>query len=126
MKQFVRSSMKRYSFYFAWLIATAGCLISLYYSEIKGIEPCKLCWLQRVFLFPLPLVLFPLIFNGKKEFIPYVLPLPILGLFFAAYQTLSKPPCCYISPIPPSLGVAGFSLITIFLFLSYLQNKIKI
>jgi disulfide bond formation protein DsbB len=125
MKQSVRSLMKRYSFYFAWLVATVGCLISLYYSEIKGVEPCKLCWLQRVFLFPLPLILFPLIFHQKKEFIPYVLSLPILGLFFASYQTFSKPPCCYISPLPPSLGVAGFSLIIIFLLWAYLQNAKK-
>jgi disulfide bond formation protein DsbB len=111
--------MKRYSFYLAWLIATFGTLLSLYYSEIKGAEPCKLCWLQRIFLFPLPILLFPLIFKGKKEFIPYVLPLPIIGLAVAIFQTAITPPCCYISPLPPALGIVGFLLIIIFLAISY-------
>ncbi|CEG23526.1 Disulfide bond formation protein C [Planococcus massiliensis] len=36
------------------LIATAG---SLYFSEIRGYTPCTLCWIQRIFMYPLVLVI---------------------------------------------------------------------
>jgi len=36
------------------LAATAG---SLYYSDIRGFEPCKFCWFQRIFMYPLVILL---------------------------------------------------------------------
>lgn len=36
------------------LIATAG---SLYFSEVRGYIPCTLCWVQRIFMYPLVLVI---------------------------------------------------------------------
>ncbi|WP_033541844.1 disulfide oxidoreductase [Planococcus sp. CAU13] len=35
------------------LIATAG---SLYFSEIRGYIPCELCWIQRIFMYPLVII----------------------------------------------------------------------
>ena len=32
------------------LIATLG---SLYFSDIRGLPPCTLCWVQRIFMYPL-------------------------------------------------------------------------
>lgn len=43
--------------YFAWfvsLVATSG---SLYFSEIRGFIPCDLCWFQRIFMYPLVVIL---------------------------------------------------------------------
>ena len=36
------------------LVATLG---SLYFSEIQLYEPCKFCWFQRIFMYPLVLIL---------------------------------------------------------------------
>lgn len=117
--------MKRYSFYIAWLIAAIASLISLYYSEILNIDPCKLCWYQRAFLFPLPLILFPLIFNQKKDLIPYILPLPLIGLIIALYQTLTSPSCCYTDPIHPIFGLLTFLAITVFLIYTLTPQQRK-
>jgi disulfide bond formation protein DsbB len=35
--------------FIAALLATAGSLI---YSDLIGYEPCKLCWFQRIFIYP--------------------------------------------------------------------------
>lgn len=35
------------------LIATLG---SLYFSEVRGFEPCKLCWYQRILMYPIVLI----------------------------------------------------------------------
>ncbi|PIQ91877.1 MAG: disulfide bond formation protein B [Parcubacteria group bacterium CG11_big_fil_rev_8_21_14_0_20_39_22] len=63
------------------LIATLG---SLTYSEIIGYEPCKLCWLQRIFMYPLAIIF--AIALIKREFariIPYALTLSIPGILIA-------------------------------------------
>jgi disulfide bond formation protein DsbB len=36
------------------LLATAG---SLYFSDVAGFEPCRLCWYQRIAMYPLVLLL---------------------------------------------------------------------
>ncbi|MBM3193199.1 MAG: disulfide bond formation protein B [Chlamydiae bacterium] len=122
LNQFQRQFMKRYSLYIAWLIAATATLISLFYSEIKMIDPCKLCWYQRVFLFPIPLLLFPLIWTQKNDFILYILSLPILGFFTALYQVFIKPPCCRVDPINPAFGLLTFFLITVFLLLKFFYS----
>lgn len=44
------------------IIATLG---SLYYSEVAQFTPCKLCWWQRIFIFPQILVI--LVAKAKKQ-----------------------------------------------------------
>lgn len=36
--------------WFTSLVATLG---SLYFSEIRGYEPCELCWYQRILMYPI-------------------------------------------------------------------------
>ena len=117
-----RQLMKRYSFYAAWLIAALASSISLYYSEILAIDPCKLCWFQRVFLLPLPIILFPLIFNQKRDLIPYILPLPLIGFLTALYQMIIRPSCCFSDPIHPIFGLLTFLSISALLIYS-INNK---
>src|SRR5690606_33844852 len=35
------------------LVATLG---SLYFSEVRGFEPCTLCWYQRILMYPIVLI----------------------------------------------------------------------
>lgn len=41
----------------AWIVALSSSLIILFVGEVLGQEPCLLCWYQRVFMFPLPIIL---------------------------------------------------------------------
>lgn len=41
----------------AWMIALGSSLAVLYIGEVLGQSPCNLCWFQRVFMFPLAVVL---------------------------------------------------------------------
>jgi disulfide bond formation protein DsbB len=43
--------------FFALVIAVVATAGSLFYSEIAGFEPCKLCWFQRIFMYPLVILL---------------------------------------------------------------------
>lgn len=65
------------------LIAVAG---SLFYSEIAGYEPCKLCWFQRILMYP-QLVLFGLALIKKdRRIIDYAFFLSIIGVLVAGYH----------------------------------------
>ena len=73
---------------FSLLLALSGTLLSLFYSNIIGYEPCELCWYQRIFLYP-QVILFALaliIKNKNLETIYNSLILSILGGFISGYQ----------------------------------------
>ncbi|WP_019413217.1 disulfide oxidoreductase [Paenisporosarcina sp. TG20] len=42
---------------FMWVTAFTATMGSLFFSEIRGYEPCELCWIQRIFMYPLVLIL---------------------------------------------------------------------
>ena len=74
--------------YFAWIVSIVATLGSLYYSEVRGFIPCKLCWIQRIFMYPLVLIIFLGIFNKDKNFPRYVLPLSLIGGSISLYHYL--------------------------------------
>lgn len=41
----------------AWIVALASSLAVLFIGEVLGQTPCVLCWFQRVFMFPLAIIL---------------------------------------------------------------------
>ena len=41
----------------AWVTSFVATMGSLYFSEIRGYEPCELCWYQRIFMYPIVLLL---------------------------------------------------------------------
>src|SRR3989344_9291664 len=38
--------------WFGFIVSLAAMLGSLYFSDYLGYEPCKLCWYQRIFMYP--------------------------------------------------------------------------
>lgn len=77
---------RSYCLYFAWLFACIGTLTSLYFSDIIHFDPCHLCWFQRIFLFPMAILLGMGAYRGDKTIVRYTLPLIALGFLFALYQ----------------------------------------
>lgn len=58
------------------LTATGG---SLWFSEVVGFTPCKLCWYQRIAVFPLPLLLAGMVLRRDLRAARYLLPLTLIG-----------------------------------------------
>ena len=71
-----------------WIIASVSTLGSLFFSEIMELAPCALCWYQRIFMFPLVIILLIGLFSFDKNIIKYTLPLAIVGWGFAFYHYL--------------------------------------
>lgn len=47
------AEFRRLSLWLAWLVASGATAGSLYFSEIADFVPCRLCWFQRICMFPL-------------------------------------------------------------------------
>jgi disulfide bond formation protein DsbB len=72
----------------AWLITAVATTGSLFFSYIMGFAPCVLCWYQRIFLFPLVIVLARGLFPLDRAVVRYALPLATLGWLVATYHNL--------------------------------------
>lgn len=84
--------------FLAWLMATAGMLGSLFFSEVLEFAPCVLCWYQRILLYPLVITLGIGLFPLDKGAIKYSLPLAVAGWLVALYHNL-----LYSGIIPESI-----------------------
>ena len=71
-----------------WILATVAVLGSLFFSEVMGLQPCVLCWYQRIFIYPLAVIFLVALFPLDKRVVRYALPLAVIGLGFAVYHYL--------------------------------------
>lgn len=71
-----------------WLVAALATAGSLYYSEIVGFTPCRLCWFQRIAMYPLSLVLLIAAIRRDEAVRWYALPVAAVGAMIAAYHYL--------------------------------------
>ena len=89
MDQQTQAESKQWLFIFgAWLVAALSTLTSLFFSEVMELVPCVLCWYQRIFIFPLSVILLVGLFPLDKNVIRYALPLAGIGLLFTVYHVL--------------------------------------
>ena len=72
----------------AWLAAIIATLGSLYFSEVMHFIPCMLCWYQRIFMYPLAIILGIAFYRNDQGIYRYVLPLSIIGMLISGYHTL--------------------------------------
>ncbi len=52
--------------HFAFIVATIATLGSLYFSEVMLYLPCKLCWFQRIFMYPLAIYYMTVMFTNRS------------------------------------------------------------
>ena len=131
--------LRKWSLYFAWVTALIGLLVSVYYGEVLNLEPCRLCWYQRIGLFPLALFLGIAAYKNCRPIAIFTFPLVIFGALFAAYQSLmqifpklhTEALCgnsthCMLPPVSPWLSLLAFALIGLFILFSDTKNSQKL
>ncbi len=72
----------------AWLIASASTLGALFFGEVMQLPPCSLCWYQRIFMFPMALILPFGLFPFDRNVVRSALPLAGIGALVAAFHVL--------------------------------------
>ncbi len=116
----------------AWSVAVVATAGSLYFSEVMGLIPCKLCWVQRIFMYPLTVFLAVAYLRQERRVDQYVLPLAVPGAATSLYHYLLqkvpalRPASATCGPVPctdvyfnwfgfvtiPFLALTAFVLIT--------------
>lgn len=86
----------------AWVVALVSFLGAMFFSEVMGLEPCVLCWYQRIAMFPLVAILGIGAFLQDRHGIRYGLPLAAAGWLIALYHWL-----LYRGFIPKDLQPCG-------------------
>jgi disulfide bond formation protein DsbB len=71
---------------FAASVATVATLGSLHYSEIAHYIPCKLCWYQRIGMYPLAIVLWIAAAKRDPGVKRYVLPVAAIASLISIYH----------------------------------------
>jgi len=72
----------------AWLTALAATTGSLYFSNVVGLLPCELCWFQRIFMYPLVLVLGVGLLRRDAGVWRFALPISAVGLVISGYHVV--------------------------------------
>ncbi|MCX7620526.1 MAG: disulfide bond formation protein B [Acidimicrobiales bacterium] len=94
-----RDDLRRVALPLAAMVMTVTMLGSLYYSEIAGYTPCKLCWLQRICAYPLAVVLVIAAIRRDAGIRPYAITLAAIGMPISIYHS-------WIQWFPPSSGTS--------------------
>ncbi|WP_455660990.1 disulfide oxidoreductase [Pradoshia sp.] len=85
MKKLINRENALFLAFAAGLIATLG---SLYFSEVKGYEPCTLCWYQRILMYPFTIILAIAIIKKDYEIALYTSVLSFIGASISTYHVL--------------------------------------
>jgi disulfide bond formation protein DsbB len=72
----------------ALVVAAVTTTGSLYYSEVKGLIPCELCWYQRIVMYPLVMLLVVGLLRRDKAVFCYAAPFVVIGAPLALYHWL--------------------------------------
>jgi len=97
------TDLRRAALSLAWVVAATSMLGSLYFSEVAKFVPCKLCWYQRICMYPLALILLIAAIRRDRGVRFYAGPLAAVGLVIAAYHT-------WIQAYPPTGGTSFCTL----------------
>jgi disulfide bond formation protein DsbB len=62
----VTHHLGKHALVYGFVLTLAATLGSLFYSNIAGFTPCNLCWWQRIFMYPLPLLFLVLLVRGQN------------------------------------------------------------
>ena len=105
---------------FAWVVAIAATAGSLYYSEVRRFIPCELCWYQRIFMYPLVLLLGLAVYRLDPGVRPYALWMSLVGGGISLIHYLEQkvpafqPTACDATPIPCNVQYVNyFGFVTI-------------
>tara|TARA_Y100000310_G_C20512074_1_gene729376 strand:+ start:431 stop:985 length:555 start_codon:yes stop_codon:yes gene_type:complete len=100
--QFVKDNI----LFFGLLVTGTATLGSLFYSEILGYTPCKLCWIQRIFMYPQMLMFALALWKKDNRVWLYAVPLSIIGGIIALYHYILQ---VGIFTLPAPCEAVGYS-----------------
>ena len=103
----------------AWVLALVATLGSLYFSEVADFIPCRLCWFQRIAMYPLALILFLAVIARDRRGAYYAVALPVVGAVISLWHLYieanpeQESPACRIGAPCSTKWIDEFGYVTI-------------
>lgn len=72
------------------LFASAGLFGSLLFSEVLGYQPCVLCWIGRIFLYPQVVLIAVAMYFKERIIEKYIVALSLLGALVTLYHSYTQ------------------------------------
>ncbi|MGH2826921.1 MAG: disulfide bond formation protein B [Actinomycetota bacterium] len=88
MLERVRAQLAFNGTWMAWIVAVVAMTGSLFFSEVANFPPCKLCWYQRIAMYPLVAILYVGAALRDRRIRIYALPLVVVGGAISSYHYL--------------------------------------
>lgn len=99
------------------MVATLG---SLYFSEVANYVPCRLCWFQRIAMYPIALVALVALIRRDRGARWYLIPMAGIGLVISGYHYLiergllaDSGSCLAIGPSCADIWFEEFGFVTL-------------
>jgi len=103
--RYVLRHITPYALPVAFLLSFVSAVMTLIYSEMFGFLPCGLCWLERVFLYPLVVMLgVAIVRKETKAIYEYGIVLSIFGAVISLYHHYLQTGGVEFLPCPASGG----------------------
>jgi len=77
---------KKNGLWIVFVLALLSTLGSLFFSEIAMYEPCKLCWFQRIFMYPLVIISGIALWKKINNIVFITIPMALIGLIISGYH----------------------------------------
>ena len=107
-----------------WAVGAAASIMgtatlgSLYLSEVAGYVPCELCWVQRIFAYPMAVLFAVAAVRRRRDVWAYAVPLAAIGLATSVWHVIVQrlpaagAACDPLNPCS-AIWVERFGIITI-------------
>jgi len=82
--------LKGAAIWLAWIVAVVATAGSLIYSEVVHLVPCRLCWFQRIAMYPLSVILLVGAIRREALVKYYALPLSLGGALVSIWHYLNQ------------------------------------
>jgi disulfide bond formation protein DsbB len=86
----LRGSLADHGLWLAAAVAVTSTLGSLYLSEMANFTPCKLCWYQRIAMYPLAVILPIAAVKRDPHVLRYAVPIATIGGGISIYHYLMQ------------------------------------
>ena len=88
LRQRVAGVVHKHAIILSLAVVLLSVALSLFYSEIALYLPCRLCWFQRIFMYPQAVLFIVALFKKSRDVFYYALPLTLLGGLIALYHSI--------------------------------------
>ena len=101
-------------------VAAVAMVGSLYFSESVGYVPCRLCWYQRIAMYPIAVVALVGLLRRDRGARWYILPMAVVGAAISTYHVLiewgwlnDSESCALFGPSCADVWFESFGFVTL-------------